>query len=66
MKNAWVKDEYIKDFCEKASRKESTRTTYTLMGITVKWILEKQDTMVWTELIWLRIGTSGGLLLTWL
>jgi hypothetical protein len=25
-------------------------------------ILEKWDGMVWTGLIWLRIGTSGGLL----
>jgi hypothetical protein len=28
----------------------------------IKWILEKQDGMVWTGLIWLRIGISGGLL----
>jgi hypothetical protein len=26
-----------------------------------KWILERQDGMVWTGFIWLRIGTSGGL-----
>jgi hypothetical protein len=26
------------------------------------WILERQDRVVWTGLIWLRIGTSGGLL----
>jgi hypothetical protein len=25
-------------------------------------ILEKWDKVVWTRLIWLRIGTSGGLL----
>jgi hypothetical protein len=25
-------------------------------------ILERQDGMVWVRLIWLRIGTSGGLL----
>jgi hypothetical protein len=29
-----------------------------------KWILERDDEMVWIELIWLRIGTSGGLLWT--
>jgi hypothetical protein len=28
----------------------------------LRWILEKWDGVVWTELIWLRIGTSGGLL----
>jgi hypothetical protein len=30
--------------------------------IILKWILEKQDGMVWIALIWLRIGISGGLL----
>jgi hypothetical protein len=28
----------------------------------LKWILERQDEMVWTGSIWFRIGTSGGLL----
>jgi hypothetical protein len=28
----------------------------------LKWILERDDEMVWIGLIWLRIGTSGGLL----
>jgi hypothetical protein len=28
----------------------------------LKWILERQDEMLWFGLIWLRIGTSGGLL----
>jgi hypothetical protein len=28
----------------------------------LKWILERQDEMVWAGSIWLRIGTSGGLL----
>jgi hypothetical protein len=28
----------------------------------LKWILERQVGMVWTGLIWLRIGKSGGLL----
>jgi hypothetical protein len=27
-----------------------------------EWILGKQDGKVWTGFIWLRIGTSGGLL----
>jgi hypothetical protein len=27
-------------------------------------ILERYDGMIWIGLIWLRIGTSGGLLLT--
>jgi hypothetical protein len=28
----------------------------------LKWILERYDGMEWIGLIWLRIGTSGGLL----
>jgi hypothetical protein len=28
----------------------------------LRWILERQDEMVWTGLVWLRIETSGGLL----
>jgi hypothetical protein len=28
----------------------------------LKWILERYDKMVWSRLIWLRIGTRGGLL----
>jgi hypothetical protein len=28
----------------------------------LKWILEKRDEEVWTEFLWLRIGTSGWLL----
>jgi hypothetical protein len=30
--------------------------------IILRWILERKDGVVWTGLIWLRIGTSGGLL----
>jgi hypothetical protein len=30
--------------------------------IILKWILEREDGMVWTELISLRIGTTGELL----
>jgi hypothetical protein len=30
--------------------------------IILTWILEKQDEVVWSGSIWLRIGTSGGLL----
>jgi hypothetical protein len=27
-----------------------------------EWILERYDGVIWTGLIWLRVGTSGGLL----
>jgi hypothetical protein len=30
--------------------------------ISLKWICKKLDVGSWTGLIWLRIGTSGGLL----
>jgi hypothetical protein len=30
--------------------------------VIVEWILWKEGGKVWTGLIWLRIGTSGGLL----
>jgi hypothetical protein len=28
----------------------------------LNWILERQDGVVWTGLVWLRIGTSEGML----
>jgi hypothetical protein len=28
--------------------------------IILEWMLERLDGVVWTGLIWLRIGTSGG------
>jgi hypothetical protein len=30
--------------------------------MTSKWILERKDGVVWIALVWLRIGTSRGLL----
>jgi hypothetical protein len=32
--------------------------------IILRWILKRQDEVLWTGLIWFRIGTSGGLLRT--
>jgi hypothetical protein len=29
--------------------------------IILRWVLERQDGVVWTGLMWLRIGTNGGL-----
>jgi hypothetical protein len=34
--------------------------------IILQWILERQDGMAWAGLIWAKLGTSGGLLQTWL
>jgi hypothetical protein len=30
--------------------------------LTLRWILQKEDGLVWTGFIWLRIGIYGGLL----
>jgi len=30
--------------------------------IILKWFLNKLDVMVWTVVIWVRLGASGGLL----
>jgi len=30
--------------------------------IILEWILGKQNVIVWTGFIWIRIGTSGGIL----
>jgi hypothetical protein len=32
------------------------------VGIILEWSFEKQDEVLWTGFIWLRIVTSGGLL----
>jgi hypothetical protein len=47
------------DFGGKARRKETTRKTDVHGMIIIKWILERQDGVVRTGLMWLRIGTSG-------
>jgi hypothetical protein len=39
-------------------KQEEKRGGWTIL----KWILERQDGMGWIGLIWLRTGTSGGLL----
>jgi hypothetical protein len=46
----------------KARRKETTRKTYKCGRIILKYILERKDGVVWTELMCLRVGTSGRLL----
>jgi len=32
--------------------------------VIIEWIIENWDEKLWTEIIWLRLGTSGGLLCT--
>jgi hypothetical protein len=46
-----------KILAEKPERKKSLGSRTIL-----KWILDKKDGVIWTGLIWLLIGTSGGLL----
>jgi hypothetical protein len=55
-----TKEECIQGFGVKARRKETTREMYG--ALTLQRILEKEDRVVWTGLIWLRIGTSDGFL----
>jgi hypothetical protein len=43
----------------KARRKKTTRKTKTYI---LKWIIERQNGVIWTGLMWLRIWTSEGLL----
>jgi hypothetical protein len=42
----------------KARGKETTRKTKIILG----WIFERWDGVMWTGLVWLRIGTGGELL----
>jgi hypothetical protein len=46
------------------NQKESDHWKYKDVGgwIILQWIFEGKDGVVWVGLIWLRIGTSGGLL----
>jgi hypothetical protein len=46
------------------SHKERDHWEYLDVGrrITLKWILETHDGVVWTGFIWLRTGSSSGLL----
>jgi hypothetical protein len=52
-------NETFRDFSGNARRKETTRKTDAGGNIILKWMLEREDGVVWTGLIWLRIGTSG-------
>jgi hypothetical protein len=33
--------------------------------IILRWIFQRKDRVVWTGLVWLRIGTSGEVLWMW-
>jgi hypothetical protein len=49
----WWKSQEIRDHWE-----DQDVSGWTIL----KWILEREDRMEWIGWIWLRIGTSGGLL----
>jgi hypothetical protein len=55
-------DDCTQDICEKAKKKKTIGKTKTYVGGILKWILERHNGMVHIGLMWLRIGTSGGLL----
>jgi hypothetical protein len=54
--------ECIQDIGGKARRKRPLGRPRHRWVTILKWILEREDGMVWTGSIWLRIGTNGGLL----
>jgi hypothetical protein len=49
------------------SREENIPLGRPNMGgwLILSWTLQRQDRMVWSGCVWLRIGSSGGLFLTW-
>jgi hypothetical protein len=50
-------------YCWESQMERDHREDKGVGGRTIlKWILEKYDGMLWTGLIWLRIGTSEGFL----
>jgi hypothetical protein len=46
------------------NRKERKHYEHLAVGVRIilKYTLQKKDEVVWTGFIWLRMGTSGGLL----
>jgi hypothetical protein len=47
----------------KPERKRPIKRPKCICGwIILRWILEREDGVVWTGLVWLRIGTGGELL----
>jgi hypothetical protein len=55
-------EEFIWNFGWKDGKKRTTRKTDVGWRIILKFILGRQNGVVWTVLIWLRIVTSGGFL----
>jgi hypothetical protein len=51
-------EECIYDIGGKARRRNTTRKT----KIILKRIIEAKECVVWIALLWIRMGTSGGLL----
>jgi hypothetical protein len=62
----WKKGERVYVIYAEDRRKETTRKTKTWVGCVGEWIIlrrifERQDEVVWSRLVWLRIKKSGGL-----
>jgi hypothetical protein len=59
----WGEEECIEDIGGEARRKETTgRPRCRWAGKIKMYLREREDGMVWIGLIWLWIGTSGGIL----
>jgi hypothetical protein len=55
----------IQDFVEKREGRRPFEHLGVDCKIILKWVLGKWGRDMWTGFIWLRIGTSRGLLFTW-
>jgi hypothetical protein len=53
---------YVGCWCESQKEKDHWKNQDGGGWVLLKWILAREDGVVWTELIWLRIRASGGLL----
>jgi hypothetical protein len=53
---------HIRHQCKSQKERDHGEDQDIAVWTILKWILERQDRMVWTGLIWLRIGTSEGFL----
>jgi hypothetical protein len=53
---------HVEYWCESQKEGDHSEDLDVSVWIILRWILERYDVAVWAKLIWLRIGTSGGLL----
>jgi hypothetical protein len=52
---------FIQNFSQKSMTERDYLGNLGVDGVVLKRILKKPDACIWTEFVWLEIGTSGGL-----